>query len=90
MITDHSSAVPLAWSFPHGLRVFKQVGLVSLKHLLPINYTTMTAYSNGLHVWMYNTKGQIVSGVVQSTSLMADGTQCVKILFANGKTTTVP
>ncbi|KAK0244913.1 hypothetical protein EDD85DRAFT_810097 [Armillaria nabsnona] len=50
----------------------------------------MDAYSNGSHVWTHNAKGQIVTGVIESTSLMADGTKSVVIKFDNGRTVTYP
>ncbi|PBK87145.1 hypothetical protein ARMGADRAFT_1085911 [Armillaria gallica] len=47
-------------------------------------------FSAGSRVFFYDSTGQLVRGVVESTSRMADGTQMVVIRRDNGGIMTLP
>ncbi|KAK0472594.1 hypothetical protein IW261DRAFT_1507201 [Armillaria novae-zelandiae] len=44
----------------------------------------------GLRIFFYNSTGQLVSGVVESTTRAADGTEMVVIKVDDGRTATLP
>ncbi|KAK0492378.1 hypothetical protein EDD18DRAFT_1184354 [Armillaria luteobubalina] len=44
----------------------------------------------GLRIFFYDSTGQLVSAVVESTSRAADGTEIVTIKINDGRTATLP
>ncbi|KAK0201353.1 hypothetical protein DFS33DRAFT_1346519 [Desarmillaria ectypa] len=50
----------------------------------------MNAFAAGTRVYFYDSNGQIVKGVVESTTRMADGTQMLRIKRDNGNNITLP
>ncbi|KAK0441468.1 uncharacterized protein EV420DRAFT_1650066 [Desarmillaria tabescens] len=50
----------------------------------------MDAFPSGSRIFFYGSKGQLVRGVVESTSRTSDGTEMVLIKCDNGKTITLP
>ncbi|KAK0201352.1 hypothetical protein DFS33DRAFT_1346515 [Desarmillaria ectypa] len=50
----------------------------------------MSVFLSGSCVFFYDSTGQLVRGMVESTSLMADGTQMVLIKREDGRSITLP
>ncbi|KAK0452832.1 uncharacterized protein EV420DRAFT_682847 [Desarmillaria tabescens] len=57
---------------------------------IPQTILSMNMFPAGSRVFFYDSTGQLVRGVVESTTRMADGTQMVIIRRDNGGIMTLP